>query len=37
LNTFPDKIVVAPKMWLVGSNLKTDDTDIIPPEWVCVY
>ena len=37
LNTFPDKIVIAPKMWLIGSNIKVENTDIIPPEWVCLY
>ncbi len=37
LNSNPDKMVIAPQKWLLGEDLDVTDTDLIPPEWVCIW
>ena len=37
LNPNPDKIVVVPRIWQLGNNLDVTKTDLIPPEWVCLW
>jgi len=37
LNPNPSKIVVVPGLWETGNNLDVKQTDLIPPEWVCIW
>ena len=37
LNLNPDKIIIAPKKWIIGENLDVSDTDLIPAEWICLW
>lgn len=34
LNQNPDKIVVAPKVWLGPARADVDTTDLIPENWI---
>ena len=36
LNDSPDKLVIAPKTWLIGKNWRTENLDIIPPGWITI-
>jgi hypothetical protein len=34
LNPNPNKTVITPDMWLLGSKLKVNETDLVPPDWI---
>lgn len=36
LNASLDKIVISPKIWFLGKNIKVRELDIIPEEWIII-